>query len=201
MALRRTGGARYGLPVPALRGAFQLANAATALAALDLLRERLPVSAGAVRTGLVSVEWPGRMQVLPGRPTLVLDAAHNPHAAAALASALSTMGFHPETYAVFAALADKDVEGIARALAGTSRWFIGALAGARAQTAESLRTRLTAAGVAAEAIEVHTDIAHALAAARSRAGEADRIVVFGSFFRSRLRVRHWRNPTLRPVSR
>jgi dihydrofolate synthase/folylpolyglutamate synthase len=122
------------------------------------------------------------MQVLPGRPTLVLDAAHNPHAAAALASALSTMGFHPETYAVFAALADKDVEGIAQALAGTfSRWFIGTLAGARAQTAESLRARLIAAGVAADAIEVHTDIAHALAAARSRAGEADRIVAFGSF--------------------
>ena len=92
------------------------------------------------------------------------------------------MGFHPETGAVFAALADKDVEGIARAVAGTfSRWFVATLPGPRAQAADGLRDRLVAAGVPAAAIEVHADVAAALAAARARASEADRIVIFGSF--------------------
>ncbi|MEO8847574.1 MAG: bifunctional tetrahydrofolate synthase/dihydrofolate synthase [Casimicrobiaceae bacterium] len=176
------GGSRYGLPVPALRGAFQLANAATALAVVDLLRERLPVSAGAVRDGLVHVEWPGRFQVLPGRPLTVLDVAHNPQAAQALAGALGEMGFHPCTYAVFAALADKDVEGVVRAVAPRiDRWFIAPLAGARGQSAEALRARMIAGGVADDAIDASSDIARALDKARDAAAEADRIVVFGSF--------------------
>jgi dihydrofolate synthase/folylpolyglutamate synthase len=85
-------GERYGLPFPALRGAYQLANAATALAALDCLHRQLPVSSGAVREGLLTVALPGRFQVLPGRPATVLDVAHNPHAARALAEARGAMG-------------------------------------------------------------------------------------------------------------
>ncbi len=92
-------GARFGLPFPALRGAYQLANAATVLAVLDLLHDRLPVPAGAVREGLLTVDLPGRFQVLPGRPTLVLDVAHNPQAARALAAALGDMGYHPTSLA------------------------------------------------------------------------------------------------------
>ena len=63
---RGPGGARHGLPHPALRGAVQLGNAATALTALDALRDRLPLSMGAVREALVDIELPGRFQVLPG---------------------------------------------------------------------------------------------------------------------------------------
>ena len=91
------GGSRFGLPYPALRGAYQLANAATVLAVVDLLRDRLHVSAGAIRDGLLGVELQGRFQVLPGRPAIVLDVAHNPHAARALAATLGTMGYFPET--------------------------------------------------------------------------------------------------------
>jgi dihydrofolate synthase/folylpolyglutamate synthase len=86
------GGERFGLPVPALRGAYQLANAATALAALGLLHERVHVSASAIREGLCTVSLSGRFQVLPGRPAIVLDVAHNPHAARAFAATLSAMG-------------------------------------------------------------------------------------------------------------
>ena len=179
---RGPAGSRYGLPVPALRGAFQLANAATALAVLDVLRDRLPVASGAVRDGLVRVEWPGRFQVLPGRPVIVLDVAHNPQAAQALAATLGDMGFHPRTYAVFAALADKDVEGVVRAVAPrVDRWYIAALPGPRGMTAQRLRDRMQQAGVAAEAIDASDDIGRALAKARDAATEADRIVVFGSF--------------------
>jgi dihydrofolate synthase/folylpolyglutamate synthase len=82
-----------GLGYPALRGANQLLNASGVLAAFEALRERLPISAQAIRTGLATVELPGRFQVVPGEPTIVLDVAHNPHAVAALALNLDQMGF------------------------------------------------------------------------------------------------------------
>src|ERR1019366_9082720 len=74
-------GTRSALPYPALRGAFQLNNASAALAALDVLKERLPVSMEAVRRGLGEVQLAGRFHFVPGKPTLILDVAHNPHAA------------------------------------------------------------------------------------------------------------------------
>jgi len=175
-------GARHGLPVPALRGRHQLGNAATALAALDALRERLPVPAGAVRDGLVHVELPGRFQVLPGRPTIVLDVAHNPHGAHVLAAALGTMGFHPRTFAVFGMLADKDIEGVAAALvARIDRWYVAPLPAPRGASAARVATALAAAGVARDAVREHASIADAFAAARSDANETDRIAAFGSF--------------------
>jgi dihydrofolate synthase/folylpolyglutamate synthase len=88
-----------GLAYPALRGANQLFNASGVLAALAALHERLPVTAQAVRNGLSMVELPGRFQIVPGQPTLVLDVAHNPHSVAALAANLDAMGFFPTTHA------------------------------------------------------------------------------------------------------
>jgi dihydrofolate synthase / folylpolyglutamate synthase len=176
------GGSRFGLPYPALRGAYQLANAATVLAVVDLLRDRLPVSAGAIRDGLLGVELQGRFQVLPGRPATVLDVAHNPHAARALAATLGTMGYFPETLAVFGMLSDKDVRGVIAAVtARIDRWFVATLPGPRGATAEAIRAELARAGIAAPAIRTCADIRSAFAAAREEAGEADRIIVFGSF--------------------
>ena len=173
---------RYGLPVPALRGAYQLANASTALAAIDLLYDRLPVNAQAIREGLLSVVLPGRFQVMPGRPTVVLDVAHNPHAARSLAAALGTMGFHPQTFGVCAMLADKDVRGVVEALRPRiDRWFVAGLPGARGGGPGRMRDALIAAGVNGAAISAHDDVATAFLAAREAASEADRIVVFGSF--------------------
>jgi dihydrofolate synthase / folylpolyglutamate synthase len=176
------GGERFGLPFPALRGAYQLNNAATVLAVLDLLRDRLPVRSGALREGLLTVELPGRFQVLPGRPTIVLDVAHNPHAAAVLADELGAMGFHPQTTAVFGMFADKDLGGVVAAMRSrVDRWFIAALPGPRGARAESVRDQLVAAGVDAAAVRVFPDMVAAFDAARETAGETDRIVVFGSF--------------------
>ena len=84
---------RHGLPLPALRGGYQLGNAAAALAALHAVNDRLPVSQGAVKQGLLDVNWPGRFQVLPGRPVTVLDVGHNAHAAIALERALADMAY------------------------------------------------------------------------------------------------------------
>jgi dihydrofolate synthase/folylpolyglutamate synthase len=180
---------RNSLAYPALRGANQLLNASGVLAALEALRERLPVSAQAVRQGLATVELPGRFQVLPGRPTVVLDVAHNPHAAAHLAANLDQMGFFPETWAVFGMMADKDIDATIAALrTRVDHWHCTDLPGPRAARAADLAQRLRAAGIATgggaaagPAIACFATPREALAAAQERAGQDDRIVAFGSF--------------------
>ncbi|TMS58247.1 bifunctional tetrahydrofolate synthase/dihydrofolate synthase [Imbroritus primus] len=175
-----------GLGYPALRGANQLLNASAALAAPQAMRHRLPVSAQDIRNGLAFVELPGRFQVLPGRPAIVLDVAHNPHAAAALAQNLDNMGFFPYTYAVFGAMQDKDIAGvIAPFLDKIDHWCVTGLPTPRAAQPVQLAAALVAAGVPDDADHsIATFDAPELAYqdALKRAGENDRIVVFGSFF-------------------
>jgi dihydrofolate synthase/folylpolyglutamate synthase len=175
-------GVRHALPLPALRGAHQLGNAATALAALDALRDSLPVSANAIRAGLVGVELAGRFQVLPGRPAVVLDVAHNPHAARVLADTLGAMSYHPTTFGVFGMLADKDIDGVVAALRPRiDQWYIAPLPGPRGAAAARIAAALRNAGVDASAIHEFDDVEHAFAAARDAASETDRIAAFGSF--------------------
>jgi len=172
---------RSGLALPALRGERQLANASAALAALDALRARLPVAMQDIRNGLAHVELPARFQVLPGRPTVVLDVAHNPQAAGVLAENLAGMGFYPETYAVLGMLRDKDVDGVCRALKDrVSTWFAADLSVPRGAGARVLADALARVGAAGDVLCFRNPL-EAYAAARKRANENDRIVVFGSF--------------------
>jgi len=174
-------GKRSGLAHPALRGAMQLRNASAALAALDSLRERLPVAMQEIRRGLAEVSLPGRFQVLPGRPQVVLDVAHNPQAAAELASNLGDSGYAPETIAVFGMLKDKDIAGVVRAMAPRiTRWHLASLQGPRGATAAQLATILSGQDSNAPRTE-HDGVLEALAAAKKEARENDKIVVFGSF--------------------
>ncbi len=130
---------RASLAYPSLRGANQLLNAAAALAAIEALRSSLAVPQQAVRVGLSRVTLPGRMDILPGLPAIVLDVAHNPHAAAALGQSLDAMQSYPATYAVVGMYADKDVEGVVRRLASRiDHWYCASLAGERGLTAEKL---------------------------------------------------------------
>lgn len=175
------GGKRAGLAYPALRGANQLLNASAALAALDTLRARIPVGMNDVRKGLSLVELPGRFQVMPGRPVVVLDVAHNPHACAVLADNLSNMGFAPNTFAVLGMLRDKDMAGVvARMAARVDRWHVATLEGPRGATAGELARVLEYAGVKTPVL-LFDSPRQAYAAALGEAGENDRIVVFGSF--------------------
>jgi len=173
-----------GLAYPALRGANQLLNAAGALAAFEAMRARLPVSAQAIRSGLATVELPGRFQVVPGTPTIVLDVGHNPHAIAALAANLDQMGFFPRTHAVFGVMRDKDVAAIVDTMAPlVDSWHVTDLPTPRAATAAELAAALRRADKASHAtVATHARPADALAAAMAAADPADRIVVFGSFF-------------------
>ncbi|MEY3981066.1 MAG: bifunctional tetrahydrofolate synthase/dihydrofolate synthase [Pseudomonadota bacterium] len=180
---------RHALAYPSLRGANQLLNASAALAALEVLRDRLPLGAQEVRAGLVLVELPARFQVLPGRPAVILDVAHNPHAAATLAQNLDQMGFFPYTYAVFGAMSDKDIAGVLSHLKDKiDHWYLCDLPLPRAASAESLAAALGSAGLVAgntggteRSVQCFATPAEAYAAARDSVSENDRIVVFGSF--------------------
>ncbi|MGE5116822.1 MAG: bifunctional tetrahydrofolate synthase/dihydrofolate synthase [Betaproteobacteria bacterium] len=174
---------RYnGLAYPALRGTNQLLNASGVLAAFEALHERLPIAAQAVRAGLALVELPGRFQIVPGEPTLVLDVAHNPHAVATLAVNLDQMGFYPRTHAVFGAMRDKDTAGmIERIAALVDVWHCCDLPTPRAARASELAAQLAALDPPRPAT-CHPDPMTALRAAVESANPTDRIIVFGSFY-------------------
>lgn len=179
-----------GMAYPSLRGANQLLNASGALAALEAMRSRLPVSAQAVRTGLATVELPGRFQIIPGQPTLILDVAHNPHAAATLAANLDQMGFFPRTHAVWGAMSDKDLTGMAARLRPlVDAWYCTDLPTARAASAGQLVQALQdatqdggAATIPKLVCSTHADPLSALHAALAAADPTDRILIFGSFY-------------------
>jgi dihydrofolate synthase / folylpolyglutamate synthase len=165
-------GRRAGLAYPALRGNLQIRNAAAALCALDALE--LPIAMQDVRRGLAEVVLAARFQVLPGRPQVILDVAHNVEAARTLAENLALSGFAPETIAVCGMLRDKDIGGVLRTLAPrVTRWHFASLPGPRGATAADLRMILPGA--------TFDSPATAFEAALERAEEGDKIVVFGSF--------------------
>lgn len=170
-----------GLPLPALAGACQLRNAAAALAALDALAARLPVTEAAIRAGLTGAQVAGRFQKIATGPDLIVDVAHNPEAARALAETLAAQPGHGRTLAVVGMLADKDAAGVVTALKHTiDAWWTCTPDSPRARDAASLagtiRTCLPEA-----AVRCGTTPVAALAAARSAAREGDRILAFGSF--------------------
>jgi len=140
------------------------------------------VSLGEVKRGLTLVRLPGRLQVIPGRPSLVLDVAHNPHAAAALASGLGGMGFFERTHAVLAMLGDKDIGGVVDAMRSrVDRWYVSAPQAERAAPASRVEQILAERGLG-QATRAFATVASALEAARREAGPNDRIIVFGSFY-------------------
>lgn len=174
-------GKRHNLAHPALRGAMQLRNASTALTALDALGAQLPINMRDVRQGLAAVRLAGRFQVLPGRPQVILDVAHNPQAAQTLADNLADSGYAPETIAVVGMLRDKDIAGVLRAVsAQITRWHVASLGGARGASADEIASALERSGQAVN-VTRHESVGSALDAARNEAKPDDKIVVFGSF--------------------
>ncbi len=177
-------------PIRRLRGANQLLNASGALAALESLRDRLPVTAGAVRQGFATVELPGRFQVLAGRPSVVLDVAHNPHAGRAPRREPRRHGLLPVHLRGVRHARRQDVAGaVAHLRERVDHWLCVDLPGPRGTKAADLaRILRETVGIvpgqgrdAERTIECHGSPAEALAAAKGRADENDRIVVFGSF--------------------
>jgi dihydrofolate synthase/folylpolyglutamate synthase len=174
------GSRRRELPLPGLAGSAQLANAVTALAVLEGAEPSVLVPDEAVRAGLTQVRLPGRFQVIVGEPEWILDVAHNPDAADALAASLRARPARGRTVAVCGILADKDIEGIVRPLAGcVERWIAVGLSGARTLPAAELARRMDA--VTGRTAEVAVDVEDGLRVARALCAAGDRVLVFGTF--------------------
>jgi dihydrofolate synthase / folylpolyglutamate synthase len=169
------------LPMPALVAPSQLRNAATAIAALRALAE--DIAHAAYACGIAETRLPARLQRFSRNGIEIrVDVAHNPQAARELAAWLHGARTPGRTLAVFAALGDKDVAGIASALArAIDAWFVAGLpdAGPRGMDVEGFLAKL--AGTPAASAFPSVDVAAALAAACASAGGGDRIIVFGSF--------------------
>ena len=173
---------RHTLPLPRLRGHYQLNNAATAITALELLKSRLPIGQQALRLGLSSVDLPGRLQLMDERALRICDVAHNVQAATALAAGLHNLPCAGRTHGVVAMLADKDMSGVARALADTIQvWHVAGLSVERGASAAHMAEQVRA-GTGGQAVNEYAEVGLALEGAVAAAGPADRIVVFGSFY-------------------
>lgn len=167
------------LPRLAMPGRHQYANAACAIAALACARRRLPVPVNAMRAGLGDARQPGRFQIVGQHPLRILDVAHNPHAAQALAGNLADLPPTGRIIAVFAMLADKDIEGVIAPLAArVSHWHAAGLEPPRGLPGPDLARRLGAMGCDATC---HGRVSEAWQAACRQSGPADTIIAFGSF--------------------
>ncbi|HEY9098778.1 MAG TPA: bifunctional tetrahydrofolate synthase/dihydrofolate synthase [Thiobacillus sp.] len=170
--------------LPALRmaGPFQRGNAAAALIALEAVKHSLPVNEAAIRQGLKAAQAPGRFQRITSEPDVILDVAHNPEAARALAATLREQPIAGRTLAVVGMLSDKNADAVFSALADEiDAWWTCTPNSPRARGANELAVIL-AAHVGSATIQVQPDVCVALDTARIEAREGDRILVFGSFY-------------------
>jgi dihydrofolate synthase / folylpolyglutamate synthase len=170
------------LPRPALAGAIQVANAATALMAIERLAPRVRVSREAIEQGLHGVALPGRFQHVRDRTRgfdWVFDVAHNPAAAAALADNLRDTPVSGRTLAVCGMLGDKDVPAVvSRLKERIDTWYAATPEGPRAIDAEELARRASSVGVR---MKPAGSVTRAMTDAATDARPGDRVVVFGSF--------------------
>jgi dihydrofolate synthase/folylpolyglutamate synthase len=119
--------------------------------------------------------------VLLGLPQVILDVAHNPHAARALAATLGSMPAGGNTLAVCAMFKDKDIAGVVAAVSKhITRWFVADADGARGASADYFAAELARAGVSTP-VAKFPNVAAAWHAACELASDNDKILVFGSF--------------------
>ena len=166
------------LPLPGLAGLHQIENAAACLAVLDALSPRVEVSDEAARTGIANARTAGRLQWLETPPRVLVDVAHNPLAAQALAAYLASRRPRPTRRAVCGVLGDKDAGAMLRALAHEiDAWYLASLPGSRGRDARELARTLPRAvpRFAFDSVDA------AVEAALAYRGEHEEVVIFGSF--------------------
>jgi dihydrofolate synthase/folylpolyglutamate synthase len=184
---------RASLPLPALNGKHQCQNAAGVLMIIELFEQRLPVTQQSIRDGLVSSTLPGRFEIREGPVTIVLDVAHNPAAAAALAESIRAYAGNRRILCVFSILADKDLKEVVKPLIkSVAHWSVAPLNTNRTMQAEVIERELQLQlGVQDESgqneisqaasVQSHSSVADALSFVQKFAHPGDIILVYGSF--------------------
>jgi dihydrofolate synthase/folylpolyglutamate synthase len=176
-----TGGRRSALPFPGMRGEIQLQNAAGVVQVLECLREALPVDQRALRGGLLTARANGRFESYQRRCRWILDVAHNPQAALALAAQLGDLFVAGRVHAVVGMLRDKDMVQVLGSLSPrVDEWHLLDLAHEpRGAYASELREALP------EQVRDHArscdDLENCLQELDRHTGEQDLVLVFGSF--------------------
>ena len=171
---------KYQVSIPLL-GDFQLENAATAVAALEILvSEGFAVSAADIAQGLAQVKWPGRFQILQQHPTVLVDGAHNVASMKRLVNNIKVYFAHKRILLVFGTSCDKDIPGIINELVPLSpRVIVTQAAHSRAAPLSTLVAEFTKRGIEPETAGT---VPEAISRALSLAGRTDVICVTGSLF-------------------
>lgn len=178
----------YTLPLPALHGKYQLGNAACVVAAVESLQPKLPVPKTALVAAMQHVKLMGRFQIVTRRLRaknlqVILDVAHNPQAARALAENLEAIkSKNGKTIAVFAMLADKDIYGVVEGISKEiDHWYIARIDHARGALTFDMESIIKKIVPTAQC-KVFDKTANAYLQACIDGDETDKIVVFGSFY-------------------
>lgn len=171
------------LPLPSLRGSHQLANAAVVLQTLQLIKGKKPISENSIKQGLSKVYLPGRFQtVLNDKAEILLDVAHNPQAATALADNLGQTFPGRRIHAVFSIMGDKDIEGVLLSMKNVvNHWYVASLDMPRAASESDIVKAFKTCCILPFDYGFK-DIRAVLEAVKQNCEENDLIVIFGSFF-------------------
>ena len=169
------------LPVPSLYGDTQISNAATALMGLLAIDDKLPVTHDSINKGLSEIKLLGRFQLISGPCEIVLDVAHNLDSAKVLVTNLKKLKPVTKTCAIFAVLADKDVNGIIDLVKDNiDEWYVSQISFDRALSGEDLKSEIQRQSPDT-IVHTYPSVTEAYKAARQSVSESMRIVVFGSF--------------------
>ena len=172
---------RYQLPVPSLKGDFQLNNVATVIAGLKSISKRLPVSIESIKEGLKNATIMGRLQLINSSPDWLIDVAHNPHSALALSKYLDGKPTTGKTFALFSMLKDKDIKQVLSTMdRHIDEWHIVGLEGTRGISTKDLTLIMKSVNIKS-AIIPHKCFSDAVDFLKKDSKNKDKVVVFGSF--------------------
>jgi len=168
--------------LPKLQGDFQLANASSALMAVKIMEDQLPLTETSIQQGIASALLPGRFQEVKINPSLILDVAHNPHAAKSLRDNLRAHSVSGKTIAVFSILRDKDILGVVAAVSlDIDAWYIAEIENERAANIDIICKAIQKVNPSAH-IVTFKNIQEAYQFASNEVERNDRIIAFGSFY-------------------
>jgi dihydrofolate synthase / folylpolyglutamate synthase len=170
------------LPVPVLKGAHQLQNAAAAIMALQQLNSQLSINEKSIHQGLHNVSLQGRYQLVAQSPQVIVDVAHNAQAAKVLAELLADDHIEGRTYALIAMLADKAVSEVVENMTSqVDEWFSAGLDVARGLDADLMAKAVNENRTDAKLTSCK-DVVSACQSALQKMSKKDRLIVFGSFY-------------------